>query len=339
MPWTFVLGGAPPSGVEERELTAARGRTITWRLDGACTAQFTIDGRHDEAAQVVALATDLHIYDPQGVKRFRGRIGPETDDIGPNTHTSQFTAIDYRGMLAHRHTGATGATYTATAAGAIAWDLIADSQALSGGNWGITDGVGAAGGTARDKTIDPGKPLAESINELARLDNGMEWEIDADLAINRWYPTRGAANGVVLDFGGLVSRVRRQLDPSDFANSALATGAQGLTPVAAVTAGIGADPRGRWETAAGFPTISVQSTLDDKAPWMLDQASTLRAVYSVTMAPGRWEGATHIWLGDTVTLAINSGRLAVNDPFRVIEVSVQPGGDGGEVVTLGLLAV
>ena len=113
MPWTFVLGGAPPSGVEERELTAARGRTITWRLDGACTAQFTIDGRHDEAAQVAELATDLHVYDEQGVKRFRGRIGPESDDIGPNTHTSQFTAIDYRGMLAYRQTGAAGAIYTA----------------------------------------------------------------------------------------------------------------------------------------------------------------------------------------------------------------------------------
>ena len=39
-----------------------------------------------------------------------------------------------------------------------------------------------------------------------------------------------------------------------------------------------------------------------------------------------------------MTLAINSSRLAVNDPHRVVEISVQPGGDGDETVTLGLLA-
>lgn len=338
MGWTFVVGGAAPTGVEERELTAAYGRNLTWRLDGSCTAQFALDGRHPEAAEIVSLATDLHVYDPDGIKRFRGRIGPESDDIGPSTHTSQFTAVDYRGMLAHRQVGAAGVAYASTPVGAIAWSLIVASQALAGGNWGVTDGVGTGGGTARDKTADPGKPLVEIIEEMAHLTPGMEWEIDAELALNRWYPTRGADNGVVLDYGGLVSRVRRELSPGDFANSTLATGSQGLTPEVDVTAGIGTDPRGRWESSAGFPTIIEQTSLAAKAPWMLAATSTLRPAYSVTLTPGRWEGFSHVGLGDTVTLAINSGRLAVNSPFRVVEVSVQPGIDGDETVLLGLLA-
>ena len=338
MGWTFVIGGAPPAGVEERELTAAYGRNLTWRIDGSCTAQFSIDGRHDEAAGIVPLATDLHCYDPYGVKRFRGRIGPEADDIGASAHVSQFTAIDYRGMLGYRQVGAAGAAFTATNAGAIAWSLIQTSQALSGGNWGVTDGIGTGGGTNRDKTADPGKPLVEIIEELGRLTPGMEWEIDANLALNRWYPTRGSATGVVLDYGGLVTNVRRQLSPKDYANSVLATGSDGLTAEASVTAGIGTDPQGRWETSGGFPTIIDQTTLAAKAPWMLAESSTMRPAYSVSLAPGRWLGATHIWLGDTVTLAVNSGRLAVNSLFRVVEVSVQPGDDGSESVALGLLA-
>ena len=61
-----------------------------------------------------------------------------------------------------------------------------------------------------------------------------------------------------------------------------------------VTAGIGTDPRGRWEAAAGYPTIVEQATLTARAPWLLDQSSTLCPVYWVTLAPGRWEGATHM---------------------------------------------
>lgn len=335
--WSWVLGDAPPAGVEQRQMTSARGRTVTWRLDGPATAQFTIDGRSDEASAIVSLATDLHLY-REGVKVFRGRLGPETDDLGPSEHISQFTALDYRAMLAFRQIGTAGVTYTATAAGAIALDLVADSQALSGGNWGVVAGVGCATGTSRDLTALPGKPIVELIDEMGHLDNGYEWEIDANLALNLWHPMRGAANGVVLEYGGMISRVNRLLDPKDFANSALVTGNTDLTPVASVTAGIGTDPRGRWEISAGYPTILPQATLNARGPWVLDQASTLRPTYRVTMRPGAWEGPSHIWLGDTVTLAMSSGRLSVADPFRVAEVSVAPGEDGTEVVALGLLA-
>lgn len=336
--WSWVLGGPPPAGVRLRQLTKARGRTVTWRLDGPATAQFTIDGRSDEALGVIALATDLTIY-REGVKMFRGRVGPEIDDISTDRHVSQFTFLDYRAMLAFRQAGTAGTAYpTLTAAGVIALGLITTSQALSGGDWGITAGVGTTTGTSRTLTADPGKPVLESINELGRMSNGYEWEIDADLKLNLWHPRRGASNGVVLDFRGLVSRVNRQLDPKDFANSDLVTGATGLTPVAAVTAGIATDPRGRWELSAGFPSVQDQPTLDAKGPWVLAQASTLRPTYTVVLRPGRWKGPTHIWLGDTVTHVVKSGRLNIADPFRVAEISVQPGEDGTETVALGLLA-
>ncbi len=335
--WTWVLGETPPSGVRLRELTKAHGRSATWRLDANATAQFSIKGTSDEAAVIVPLATDLTCY-RDGVKMFRGRIGPESDDISPTNHACQFTATDYRGMLGYRITGAAGAAYTSTAAGAIALGLVTTSQALAGGNWGVTAGVGTATGTSRDKTIDPGKPVVESINELGRLDAGFEWEVDAELALNLWHPRRGSVNGVVLDYGGVLNRVQRLLDPKDFANAALATGGQGLAPVMSATAGIGTDPRGRWETSGSFPTITDQNTLNARAPWLRDQASTLRPTYTVQFRPGRWKGKTHVWLGDTVTLVVKKGRLNIAGSFRVIEVSVQPGDNGTEVVNMGLLA-
>lgn len=336
--WTWVIGGTPPLGIRTRELTLARGRTVTWRLDGPCTAQFTINGRSDEAAQIVELETDLTIF-RDGHKMFRGRIGPSTDDIGPGSHVSQFTAIDYRGMLNYRKIGRYGASYTATPAGTIAADLVAASQALPGGNWGITAGVGAATGTVRDNTLDPGKPIDEAIAEMGRLDNGYEWDVDADLALNLWHPTRGDNNGVVLDYGGLLNRVRRQLDPKDYANATLATGATGLTPATDETSDVATDPKGRLEVAVGYPSIINQPYLDAKAAWLLGQTSTLRAGWSVTFRPGRWGGRGHVWLGDTCTLVVPSGRLTGRVvPVRVAEISVQPGDDGTETVTAGVLA-
>lgn len=336
--WSWVLGGTPPSGVRLRQLTRARGRTATWRLDAAASAQFTISGRSPEAAGIAELATDLTLY-RDGIKMFRGRIGPSTDDISPSRHVAQFAALDYRGMLGFREVGAGGASFpTLTAAGAIALSLVTTSQALSGGDWGVVAGVGTASGTNRTLTLDPGKSLLEAINELGRLSGGYEWEVDADLALNLWHPTRGTNNGVVLDFGGLLSKVNRQLDPKDFGNATLVTGKQGLVPRADVTAGIGTDPRGRWEVSAGYPSIQDQPTLDAKGPWLLSQVSTLRPVFRVVLRPGRWRGPSHIWLGDTVTLAVKSGRLAVGSAHRVAEISVQPGEDGSETVALGLLA-
>lgn len=335
--WSFVLAEPAPTGLGFRQLTAATSRRVTWRLDDACDASFDIDGRHDEASEIEELATDLLVY-RDGSKVLRGRIGSESDEIDASTHQASFAAIDYRGMLQYRFVGAAGATYIATDQAAIAWGLINTSQALSGGNWGITNGVGSSSGTNRDRTYDPGKPLSEALAELGRVDDGFEWEIDADLALNRWFPTRGSANGVVLDYGGLVTQVRRNLDPSAFANSVLAVGDQALVPATAVTAGIGTDPRGRWERSFGYSSIKEQATLDARALWLADQTNTLRPEYVVTLRDGAWEGFDHIGLGDTVTLAVKSGRLQVADAQRVVEIAVDLDDDGAETVTLGLVA-
>ena len=335
--WTWVLGGSPPSGVERRELSQAYGRSLTMRVDAPFTAQFSLDGRSSEAAEIDALETDLHVY-RDGIKLFRGRIGPESDDVNETSHSCQFTATDYRGMLAYRIVDTAGAVFAAVDQGTIAWDLINASQALSGGNWGVTNGVGATSGTVRDRTYDPGKPLLDAISELFRVDNGGEWEISPSLALNRWYPIRGTVTNVVLDYGGKVAKVRRLLSPGDFANFDLVSGSSRLTPVSAVTAGIGTDPRGRWETSAGYPSVLEQATLTTKAAWLLDQTSTLRPEIGVVLTPGRWAGLSDVALGDTVALSVRSGRLADTGAYRVVEINCVPGEDGTETITMGLVA-
>lgn len=336
--WRWAVGTLADG--PQRELSTAYGRRITLRVDAACDAQFSLNGDGGEIAAIARLATDLWVW-RDGTLLFRGRIGGHQANLDATRHSVQFSAIDYRGMLSRRIVGALGAAYTATDQAAITWDLISDSQALSGGNWGITNGVGSTSGVDRDATWDPGKPIGDAIAEMGRLYNGFEWEISPTLAFNRWYPLRGTDNGVKLDYGGLVTNVQYSYDPGDFANAVLVTGDQATTPVAAATAGIGTDPRGRWELAQGFPTISVQATLNDRAPWLLSQTSQVRPDYRVKLKPGRWDGPAMLWTGDTVYPAFKRGWLTEDgsNAHRAVEIQIVAGESGEEDVQVGLLAV
>jgi len=335
--WSWAVGGAAPGGVPERELTAAFGRTVTWRVDAAATAQFSIDGRHDEAAAFVERESDLWIW-RDGVLLFRGRIVPPVqDDIDEDGHLCQVVAVDYRGMLAHRIVGADGRTFSAVDQAQIAWTLIDESQSETNGDWGITEGVGATSGQTRDRTYAPGKSLLDAISELGKVNNGFEWQISPLLELDRWFPRRGSTVPVVLDHGGVLSRVRRS-SASGWANHVLSVGAQGTTPEVASTATIATDPAGRWELFDGDgSTIEQQSTLANRAQWAVDQASTVPATFTVTWAPGRWGGPDEIWVGDIATLSVRSGRLAVHGPHRLVELTAVPGQDGTETIVGGMV--
>ena len=336
--WTWVIGpgASQASSRPLRELTEAKGRTLTWRVDGHAVAQFTIDGRSDEIDDLNPLETDLWVW-RDGVLMFRGRIGPENDQIDQTRHLCQFTATDYRGMLKYRTVGIVPFTRTATAQATIAWDLVQLTQATTGGNWGVTRGLTPVG-TLRDREYPPGKQILEALEQLANVDGGFEWEISPDLVLNIWTPTRGADNGVILDRGGLISALDRNLSPDDYGNHVIALGSDSTTPQQRSSATIATDPRGRWEVVQSYSTIERQATLNLRADWLLTEASALKAPLVATFTPRRWEGKDHLWIGDTARLQVSSGRLGAVD-VRAAEVQVSCGDNGTETVRVGLLEV
>lgn len=336
--WSYIaLPCAPNVSSGQREITEAHARHVTWRVDDAATATFTIDGRSNELTGIVPLASDL-IIRRNGVKMFRGRIAPAGDDVDETVHQTQLGAWDYRKMLDTRMIGTTGRSFSNTDQAVIAWTVIAESQALSGGNWGVTNGLGSTSTQPRDNNMDPGEPLGKVIGDMGRMDGGYEWEISEELVFNRWYPTRGAVTGKVIDFGGVASKVKRTFDPTIFANAAMATGAETTVPVLVTDAGIATDPRGRWELQRGY-TIELQDSLNDRAIWLEGQTSVIKPAFSVQLAPERWGGKSDIWLGDVVKLQVESGWMAVDAPYRVVEIDIAIDDDGGETVTFGMVGV
>ena len=340
--WEWAVGPGASSAAPRptRQLTEATGRVVTWRVAGHAFAQFSIDGRSDEAAAIVERRDDLWVH-RDGDRVFRGRIVGAEDTIDGG-HTTQFVAVDYRGLAGRAaKVEPPVPVFSSVDQAQIVWQLIAGWQALPGGDWGITEGVGAVSGTDRDETdIVPFSPVAEVIDRLLDRAGGGEWEISPDMQLNRWWPRRGAANGVVLDRvpgGGVLAKLAKSTP--EFGNVAGATGTPETSAVVAAAADVAADERGRWTVAQGFPSVSRQSTVDDKAAWLLDQASTVEDTWRATFRAGVWGGRDHVWIGDVVTLRVRSGRLDVDGLHRVTDLQAVCGDDGNETITVGLVGV
>lgn len=350
--WTFVVG--PASGGHDVGLTEATSRRYIARLTEPSEVSFNIDGRGVQAPLIEELASDIHVmWQPgapgepptgPGQQLFRGRVGATADDITETEHGMQVTALDYRAVLKRRRTINTDTNVLAGIDQAeIAWTLIAQTQSHLAGDLGISKGVGFPGASVvRDRTYMAGDSIGERIQELSEVVDGFDWDITpvspSALHLDVWFPQRGGNKGVVLELGGLVSKANRDVDPGEYANAIRVTGDDGAaappTPVERDVIDPDTRPEGRWDAVFGESTIQTQAALNARADWLREESQVIRPAYSLTLKAGGWGGPGHIWLGDTVQVVINSGRLAVNTALRVYELQFDISADGGETVTV-----
>jgi hypothetical protein len=331
--WQLLAG--PAGGEPDIELTAATGRKVSFRLGQPSDVTFTLDGRHEQAASVTELATDIWAYrDRQHLHR--GRVGTVTDDVSPSAHSSTFSAPDYRALLDRRHLyDSDKLSYVQEDEASIAWQLVQATQSRPGGDLGITRGSGQTTGFLRDRLYTAGKSVGESIAQLGELDGGFDWEIDPRLRLNIFNPQRGRPTDVVLDYGGAVASFTRAFIPAEYANAVRASAAADpRAPEYREVADIAIRPEGRVELERGYPDILEQSTLAAKADFLLADASVLRPSYTLTLAAGRYPGPESLWLGDTCIVSIRSGRLSEHTRQRVLEIVFEPGVDGEEAVRI-----
>jgi len=330
--WSFQLTRA--TGEYVGALSVATARKLSFFVDGPASAGWQMPGQHPQTALVSELGTDLFVS-RNGRALFRGRVGTSSDALNADTITSTFSALDYRGMLGRRLLWQNSTRqFNQVDQAAIAWQMISDTQALAGGNLGIVKGAAPNTGVLASVTYDPGKNLGEALNQLGNTQNGFEWEVDAALNFNLFYPARGRQTGIVLEYGRDLVAVNRTLDATAFANAIRFNGA-GNT-VADELAVSSFDPEiGRWDGQASDPNQTTQAAVDARAHYELNTSSVLTPAFKVTMLDGRWD-PNQIWVGDTVQLVVNTGRLAVNGNYRVVQIDVNLSDDGGETVDLAV---
>jgi hypothetical protein len=324
--WYLLQSSGAPIG----SLTSATARKLSFYLDGAATASFTMPSDHPETAAIVELGTDV-LVTRNGRPFFRGRIGGSADTLNASSDTVNFTAVDYRGMLDHRILWSTSTLdFVQADQAAIAWQLIAESQALPGGNWGLTRGAGASTGILRDRHYQAGSVLSQMLTELGNVISGFDWEVDPNLAFNIYYPQRGRS-GLILTYGREITQVTTSLNPQSYANAVRFNGATTTIPVeltGSFPAGIG-----RWDITQGDPNLILQTTVNDRAAYMLATDSQIIPAFNLTLADGMWD-LTQVWLGDSVRLIVQAGRLNVDQTRRIIQVDVTLDDNGGESFVL-----
>ena len=353
-PWKFLYGPAQPRGGITGNIGQATSRTLTLRCepDQASECSVVLDARGSPAAKAITeLTTDLQVMYGSSIV-FCGRVVPTQDTIDSSGYAEQITAYDYREVLKRRALMSGGAawphrtgaawTYTNIDQQAIALDMIKFTQSLPGGDLGIVAGAGSGGtGIARTMSYSDGDYIGDKIAELAALDSGFEWQVTpygpADLRFDCFYPQQGRDKGLVLAYGmNRIQSVTRSTDPSAFGNSVMMTGdtsVAGLVPVRLDADGLATDPAGRWDMAVGND-LQTQSALTAAAQAALAQNQVLIPSYTVVLQPGSWGGPGDIWMGDTVNLQIKTGRLAVNDKLRVVEMAFAVDESGLETLTL-----
>lgn len=339
--WTWIAATA--AGVQQAELTVASGRTISWKLGAGATAKFSLDGRHILAPLIDELATDVIVL-RDGVRLFRGRIGATSDTLDASTHKTSIDIADYRAILQRRIWWNATTTYTGIEQGTIAWNLISHTQGQTGGNLGITQGAGAVTGVTTTRTVEPGVIIGGELDTLAEAGDpsagtgaGFDWEIAADLAFNIFYPSRGQSKPtVILEYGGSIESITRQVAPSAYANAVRVSGSAAGIAGTAVATDVGTRSEGRWDHQEGDTTILTSPAAAARAARILTDLDGLDPSYTCVLRAGWWEGPTHLFIGDTVPAVIRSGRLNVQTSLRVTELSVTLGESGEEKVSVTL---
>lgn len=359
--WRFTATSRMPANEPQGDLSDARSRKLAFKLRDTAQLTLAISGRSPQLGWLEELRSDVIAYrwsDAAGafVPRFRGCITQSEDEISPTIHTVTLTATGYRGVLDRRSLRA-GLTFAATEQATIIGQLftLGDKPFGYSGALGLAqafmnpDGsplAGNATGVNRDRTYYPGQVIGAAIDNMSTdlpgpFDWGVEPSTDHAGVASLWYPQRGTTRPFVAEYGATVSDVTRAVSTTAFANYSMVTGA---TPEGATSAlfaeafGDGwndpvAYPEGAWMAVTGQPDVSVVATLQQSANGNVALYGDLEPSYTLKMVAGRWS-PDDCWLGDTVRLIVQSGRLNVDTSVRITAVAIDIDETGTEAATL-----
>lgn len=350
--WTLPIAGpreeeptAPPwliystvrlSHVPQRRFMQLRNRKFTFDLYEGDRFTFDIDGEAQEAQLIDEMITDMMAF-RNGVLMYRGRVIGSGDDIDESRHSVSFSTVDYKQLLFRREIHTTVDTMaSALEQSDIAWEFVTQVQSATGGDLGITRGTGQVTGVSRGDLWEPGGMAGAYIDDMASREHGFDWSVDAYLRFNIHYPVRGQATHFYARYGGSVTKVTRNVDPSDFANAIRAVGtAEDGTPIQSIAthADLATLPEGRWDRTEGGTNAKNSTELSRAAQGLLATYGAIVPSYTLTLRHGVWDPRIAM-PGDTIQLEIRKGRLNVNTYVRIYRVEVALDESGDESVTL-----
>jgi hypothetical protein len=329
---TLAVGPAS-SAAPVQEVTFSGSVTVLYDLAGGTNVQFATRAYSPEAAHIDELATDVWLLGDLLQARFRSwAVWQQWYQNGQDNVSVM--AVTYKKLLNRRLVvPAEGLLFTNTDLGQIIWGMWQHTQAQPGGNLGITLGTPNLTGIVRTRAYKQGENLGTQAK--AEYEEGIWWDIDQDLIYRAGAIDDGPWLETPLHLGANVREMQRS-SGSDFANAVFGDADDATTTgVWEVAANVTTDPRGRWELAKGWPTVALQSTLNERTAAFLEASQTPVAHWNVEMEPARWVTDSKVMPGMFAVLAIPRSLAApLGEPTPsivvfVTQVSVNYDEDGG----------
>lgn len=333
--FTLAVGTSGPV----QQVTDFDAWTLDNNLDDGCSIAFTLRGNSVAALIIDELVTDVFLYrGPTLFQRFR--IVAVSQDWGPDGQDSvSIAAVCYRRMLKSRH-ARTDLTYTATSQGTIVWNLIQHAQAATNGNLGITLGTSGPA-ILRDRAYVAGQNLFDAITEMTQIDNGLTWDINAQLQLNISQPSAYPTIAMPCELGVVARAMSRPSSAEKFGNATITTGDSLVTvPYIAEAPGLALDPRGRWEKFTSVGSVKEQAQLVELGDGLVEEAISPVSVWRIEMEPTRYFFDAEYELGDIITVVqprstvYPIGVAAPTIQTQVISRSVSETADGATSVVI-----
>ena len=314
---TFAVGPST-SDVPFQEITFSGSVTCIFDIETGSNLQFVTRATSPEAAYINELETDVWLMGDLHARYRAWAVWQEWYKNGQNNVNTM--AVTYKKLFSRRHIhGIDGLAFTDTDMGDIIWGLIEHTQALPGGDLGITKGATTATNIVVSRTYKQGENIGTLMDN--EDESGVWWSIDENLVYTAGALVDRPFIGSPLHLGANVDEMQRA-SGSDFANAVYGDANSDLTVgVWAEAADVATDPRGRWELAQGWPTVELQSTVDERTAAFLHDAGITVAHWNLEMNPARWLTDSRIMPGDHAVLVVPRSLIApIGEPTPTIAV-------------------
>lgn len=258
--------------------------------------------------------------------------------IRPESTTMRILCKGFFNLLKSRYTDKL-VTYTGIDAGAIAWDLIADSAAKTNGTLPITQGT-IQSSVNRDRTYEF-KQIYEAIIQLSEVKNGFDFEFTPGGLFNVHYPFKGAdkSQSHIFQLGRNIDRIRYVNTVENMCNEAIVIGSYvGDAMVYADRSNTDLQASYKlWQKVISYKDVEGQSYLDARGDDELLQFGLPRREYEVFQSHGSDPDWPLVEVGDYVTLDATSGFVQIADVVRVKEITVNVSAGGLESVSYNFM--
>lgn len=319
------------------------GIKLTRKINGACFLEFSAATDDPNARELLIGKRAVKLY-RDGVLRFCGIIGEPFVDGAFSLPVAAYDPFRY---LDAAHVGdvtLAPAVYDATDAGTVAWDLI---DALPYETHLVQGTLQAS--VKRDRTYDPGKSISEAILQLAEVDDGFAFRIDAVdgpgaafASFNALYPNAGVDRpDVRYEYGdgtlGNIDEGKLEIERFLPVNDVVVTGAGVGEAVPAEHV----EDTGSKAEYGTFPTWQSLSDVVDTATLTEHGRELIYADPPLVARFDALEGAPVLFddydVGDTVRVFIDNGRTRAEGTFRVNQATLEVDDDTGAERMTGLI--